>query len=217
MTHTQSQGSGGSSNNGVGFNSVEKPLEIEHYEGLYGTSPCSAVGNSKDKCILCGAKNLPLQNTTREHWFRDQVINDPALIELLFSSTMAEVGGQGRTAIQAYMETVFNRAAANQKTLREILEDPKYYPDTTKNKLKNKVPENERANYQIALENVLAGSNFTNFATDNASAELAKERAAAGNPGVDIGGELFYVNKNGDGTGGIKNHADFYDNASCSL
>lgn len=202
---------------GPGSKLADTPPTIEHFENLYGPRPCDSVGNSKDKCTLCGAKNLPLLNTTREQWFSEQKNTDPSVIELLFSSTAAEVGSQGRTAIQAYMETVFNRAAANQKTLRQILEDPKYYPDQTKDKLNKSLPENERANYQSALDNVLAGSNFTNFATDNASSDLAKDRTEAGNPGVDIGGELFYVNKNGSGSGGIKNHADFYDNASCSL
>ena len=52
------------------------------------------------------------------------------------------------------------------------------------------------------LNRVLAGSNITNLATDNASSGLADRRVAAGNPSTRIGGELFYANYYGSKVGG---------------
>ena len=47
--------------------------------------------------------------------------------EKLFKLTNAEVGGQGRRAQIAFMETVANRAAAENKTIYQIINDSQYY------------------------------------------------------------------------------------------
>tara|TARA_R110000772_G_scaffold255780_2_gene372070 strand:- start:2350 stop:4338 length:1989 start_codon:yes stop_codon:yes gene_type:complete len=129
---------------------------------------------------------------------RKELEGDPDLQRLLYASTAAEVGSQGEAAQQAYMETVTNRAAASGRSLRSILQDPGYYPDSTKEKLNNQSP----PNYNDQLNRVLAGSNITNLATDNASSGLADRRVAAGNPSTRIGGELFYANYYGSKVGG---------------
>jgi len=132
----------------------------------------------------------------------DEVESDPDTKRLLYASTYAEVGSQGDEAIQAYMETVTNRALATGKSLRQILSDPRYYPEATKRKLSNK----NAPNYDDEWLLVSHGSNIANYATDNASSGLARNRKKAGNPYVEIGGELFYVNINGNGEGGIPAH-----------
>ena len=129
---------------------------------------------------------------------RKELESDPDLQRLLYASTAAEVGGQGEAAQQAYMETVTNRAAASGRSLRSILLSPGYYPDSTKEKLNNQSP----PDYNDQLNRVLAGSNITNLATDNASSGLADRRVAAGNPSTRIGGELFYANYYGSKVGG---------------
>jgi len=142
---------------------------------------------------------------------RSQVIGEIALNNdtkrLLFASAAAEVGSQGDQAIQAYMETVTNRASATGRSLRSILLDSKYYPDPTKKKLSA----TNAPDYSKQWDAVARGSNITNFATDNASSDLAKKRIAAGNPYVKIGGETFYVNSHGSGGGGIAAHTDFFN------
>ena len=135
---------------------------------------------------------------------------DEDLQRLLYASVAAEVGTQGEEAQQAYMETVMNRSAASGRSLRATLSDTGYYPDSTTNKLSRPNP----PNYRSLLDKVLAGSNISNFATDNASNEkgnpLARNRINAGNPGLTYGGdspggeELFYSNYYGSGDGGVK-------------
>ena len=143
----------------------------------------------------------------------EELKNDPDLQRLLFASAKAEVGSQGDAAIQGYMETVMNRSLATGRTLRSTLSDPGYYPASTKNKL-NKTP----PDYSTQMNKVLAGSNITNYATDNASNQtgnpLARRRLAAGNPGTTIGGELFYTNIHGSKVGsydGVPRHRVWRD------
>ena len=124
---------------------------------------------------------------------------------LLFASAYAEVGSQGDEAIQGYMETVTNRALATGKSLRSVLLDSKYYPPETKKKLSNPNPPDYSDQWML----VSNGSNITNYATDNASAGVARKRKNAGNPYIDLGGETFYVNINGSGRGGIPAHAQW--------
>jgi len=124
---------------------------------------------------------------------------------LLFASAYAEVGSQGDEAIQGYMETVTNRALATGKSLRSVLLDSKYYPPETKKKLSNPNPPDYSDQWML----VSNGSNITNYATDNASAGVARNRKNAGNPYIDLGGETFYVNINGSGRGGIPAHAQW--------
>ena len=154
-------------------------------------------------------KKLPISTGSVDRsTIKYQIDANPDTKRLLFASAAAEVGSQGDDAIQAYMETVTNRALATGKSLRSVLLDDRYYPDPTKRKLSRKdVP--DYSDQWLAVSN---GSNITNFATDNASANLAKKRVAAGNPYIRIGGELFYVNVNGNGEGGMPSHARWLKN-----
>ena len=94
--------------------------------------------------------------------------NDPAVRERLMRLTEAEVGGQGPAATHAFMETVFNRAAARGQSLTEAMNDSGYYPAVS---LRGKAP-SDRDMYGKALDNVLSGSNVSNYATGNASGRV---------------------------------------------
>lgn len=94
---------------------------------------------------------------------------NPDLRRKLMASTYAEVGDQGSTAMQAYMESVMNRASARNQSLDHTISDPNYYPRTTLSKL-------NRTKFSKSLdpliEQVLAGSNVAKYATGNESGSV---------------------------------------------
>ncbi|NCN26204.1 hypothetical protein GW915_01410 [bacterium] len=171
-------------------------------------------------CKRCGARVVPTKNgqmSSRRDWFSGETANDPGLVALLYASTQAEVGTSSEMAVQGYMETVFNRAMATGKPLRQTLTN-NYYPHATLSKLNS--PARNPSMFERALRNVIAGSNITGFSTDNASADVASNRKKAGNDYIDIplssngkNYETFYVNKNGSGSGGVPAHAIFAERA----
>jgi hypothetical protein len=91
---------------------------------------------------------------------------------LLAASTAAEVGRQGSKAEQYYIESVFNRAAARDMSIQTTVTDNKYYPSTTLNKLDKAVESAVQARIDKIIENVIAGSNESNFATGNESGDV---------------------------------------------
>jgi hypothetical protein len=99
-------------------------------------------------------------------------LKDPETRRLLAASTNAEVGGQGSEAEHAYIESVTNRALSRNKSLKETLRDPHYYPETTKNKLDNRVSASDQARIDETTGKVLAGSNVTNYGTGNESGSV---------------------------------------------
>jgi hypothetical protein len=96
-------------------------------------------------------------------------LQQPGMEQLLMASTQAEVGNQPAHVQQAYMESVMNRAAAENKTLRAIITNPNYYPSATKAKLGRTFsgPQAERMRSLIA--GAVGGSNIAKFATGNES------------------------------------------------
>lgn len=98
-----------------------------------------------------------------------QELQNPEARRLLMASTEAEVGGQGSTAQQAYMESVMNRASARNSSLADTLLDPHYYPDTTKNKLGAQMSDDQINRYNPLIDQVLGGSNISNLGTGNES------------------------------------------------
>lgn len=63
--------------------------------------------------------------------FKTEFDANPKLKNDLYALTHAEVGGQGPQAHQAFMESVFNRAAARNKSLQDTIWDNKYFPSIT--------------------------------------------------------------------------------------
>lgn len=96
-------------------------------------------------------------------------LSDPALRQRLAALAYRETGGQGQQAQQAFLETVFNRAAARGKTIAETISGRDgYYPNVslqpvTASKLNGISP---------LIDTVMAGSNLSNGATGNASGSV---------------------------------------------
>jgi hypothetical protein len=99
-----------------------------------------------------------------------QELNDPKLRMQLYNLTHREVGGQGPQAQQAFIETLFNRAAARNKTLGETINDRNYFPASSYEPAG--YGEKDAARYDQMITNVEKGSNISNYATGNASGNV---------------------------------------------
>jgi len=120
-----------------------------------------------------------------------QELQNPEIRRLLMASTMAEVGGQGPRAEQAYIESVMNRALSRGYNLRDTLTNAHghYYPSSTTSKLGAHIPEPVNARLGPMIDSALQGSNISNFATGNESGGVRSGGAnIAFNPGT---GERF--------------------------
>ena len=96
---------------------------------------------------------------------------DPQTKRAILGSAHAEIGDQfarNPQIAQAYLETVFNRAAARGMTPLQVVTDRHYYPQTTLRRMQG-VPDATLARYEPHLQAVLQGSNIANYATGNAS------------------------------------------------
>jgi hypothetical protein len=141
----------------------------------------------------------PAQNdlgSVRQQRFLDEFQKNPALLPRLMASIQAEVGGQGDSAKQAYVESVMNRAIARNKSLYDTISDPKYYPTVTINRLNRPVSVAEQDHLFGFIHNGLQGSNVSNFATGNASGSVG---FGGGPQTYAAGGEKFGVEKNDSG------------------
>jgi hypothetical protein len=100
-----------------------------------------------------------------------QELNDPGVRRLLMASGQAETGGQGSKALQAYFESVINRATARNHTLVDELTNKyyPYYPAATINRLGATFSPDAQAKTNAIIDDVLAGSNISNLATGNES------------------------------------------------
>ena len=123
--------------------------------------------------------------------FKSELENNPELAQQIMSLAKAEVGSQGPAAQQKWMETIFNRAYAQGKSVASII-DPNngYWP---KGQKRPQISKAENDLYMGTLNRVLSGSNESNYATDNASAGLAKRREQSGRKGSRESGEFFYI------------------------
>lgn len=122
--------------------------------------------------------------------FRKELQNNPEVAGRLMSLAKAEVGSQGQAAQVKWMETVFNRAYAQGKSISQVI-NPKngYWP---RGQRRPSLSDNEVSSYKANLEKVLGGSNESNYATDNASTGLARDRARSRKGHWD-NGEFFYT------------------------
>jgi hypothetical protein len=115
--------------------------------------------------------------------FAKEIENTPGLKEKIFQLSASEdrpSTGSSLTANQAVMETMMNRAAMRRTSLAE---QAKWYGREKKGYYAGKpshLSALERANSESNLKAVLAGSNITNYATDNSSGGLAAREKATG-------------------------------------
>jgi len=131
-----------------------------------GAIPYSSTGNPFDRARF--AKEL-----------RDK----PALEEKIHQLAAGEdrpSNGESRRANMAVMETMMNRAVVRGTDLES---QAKWYGRERGGYYAGKpshLSEQERANSEENLRNVLAGSNITGYATDNSSQGLAEREKASG-------------------------------------
>ncbi|HET9374325.1 MAG TPA: hypothetical protein VFO40_05100 [Chthoniobacterales bacterium] len=120
-----------------------------------------------------------------------ELTDNPDVRRKLIASIQAEVGDQSSAAQLAYAESVMNRAAARGITLDATISDPGYYPKSTLSKLGNQYSGGEAEGLHALVDQALAGSNISNFATGNESGKVRSGGApVAFNPGT---GERFVV------------------------
>lgn len=117
-------------------------------------------------------------------------LDDPKVRSRLLALTEAEVGSQGPEAQQAFMETIFNRAAARKQSLWDTMHGS-YFPDITHERTASKTgdPSLERK-YGDIYKSVYGGSNIANYATGNASGTVG---FAGGPKTAEFNGERFGI------------------------
>lgn len=114
---------------------------------------------------------------------------DPKTAVELYKLTQNEVGGQGIEAQQAFLETVFNRAKVRKQSIADTINDRNYYPAASF----KEVPLHDgvdTTDYQDVLNNVINGSNISDFATGNASGNVG---FGGGPQTAQFGGEKFGI------------------------
>jgi len=124
-------------------------------------------------------------------------LQNPQIQQLLMASAAAEVGTSNPGAIQAYMESVTNRAAATRTPLANLLTNrdaagnfKRYYPGTTTSKLGRQFAGPLFQQMSSIISNVMGGSNVARLATGNESGSVR----SGGAPIVAAaGGERFVI------------------------
>lgn len=172
-------------------------ISFQENNGIKGSGEINRKTLSKLKDSNAKRNNKDSQSDLSERKIKGREKPSSIEIERLFKLTQAEVGGQGSFAQQAFMETVFNRAAYRGVSINRVVSNNKYYSPIMKLKSKNvddlrPVSSATKNRYNKILEKVLSGSNITNGATHNASAGVARawESRYDGQPGsrIDISG-----------------------------
>ncbi len=92
--------------------------------------------------------------------------------QVFFYRTYKEVGGQGELAIQAFMESIFNRAASRSYSIYETVDGHDGYYPYKLDSSSGSVDDATATKYATILEKVVAGSNLIKFGTGNASGNV---------------------------------------------
>jgi TP901 family phage tail tape measure protein len=123
---------------------------------------------------------------------RDSANLSQTTINQIAKLVSAEVGGQGPEAQQALIETFFNRAKRDNKSIDQIVNSEAYYHPIQTGKINSVTPIPD-AEIRRLIGLVESGSNISRGATDNASAGVAANaKKLYPNNNIDIGGETFY-------------------------
>lgn len=142
----------------------------------------------------------------------------------MYALTMAEVGRSNPAAQRALMETIYNRYTAQKKSSLSSTMQADYYeplrPGTkgwiSYNRAKAELQNNPELFEQMDLRHneVLAGSNDSNYSTHNGSSTVAADARRTQTIGAELGGETFSRKDNPKfqkhGAGNIKNEGDWY-------
>lgn len=134
----------------------------------------------------------------RQAYFQNELAGNAQLAQDLYTRAYREVGSNV-TNQQMWLETVANRALFSGRSLSSVVNDNRYFPPASFRPIGT-----PPVNFNNALVNVFQrGSNLTNLATDNASADVAARRQAAGVTGawLGVGGSKeFYYRSDAAGT-----------------
>ena len=161
------------------------------------TAPSAPTGNVEPKKHLGGLTgNYALD---RKNAFGKE-LEDKNIIARLYNTAKAEVGANPREQ-QLFIEGVLNRAMFSNKTISSILNPAYGYGSAARNTSINE--ENYNKFIKGALATVMAGSNDTKSATENAS-------NAPGNPLAD--NRLHRDKATGMWSGGQRNKGEFHYN-----
>jgi hypothetical protein len=150
-----------------------------------GEAPAAAPAGTPAGAVAPGGGGGGSLAATRAG-FAAELEKNPGLKQDLFKLAEAEVGGQGPKAKQAFIETVYNRAAARKTSLAAQIHHKGYYPQVTRNKM-------ARSRAQVdeeLLKQIHGGANISGFATGNASGNV---RFGGGPTTLDTGGEKFGI------------------------
>jgi len=201
---TSSGGSGGTTYSGGGSGSTATPVPPDPNKVL--EDKLKAAG------VVLPEPEIPAGAIDRTRFAKELEANPQVKVDLLSLAT-AETGGQGPEAQQRWMETVFNRAYAKNKSIADIINPNgvpgevdrngrqlNYWPTNQKRPQLTKEQIEEKSKL---LDGVLKGSNLSNYATDNASNlpgnPLGSRREAKlkdegrEDQGKWVNGEYFYV------------------------
>jgi N-acetyl-anhydromuramyl-L-alanine amidase AmpD len=145
---------------------------VQELQDLLGQIKAKGSDSSQEQAAT---PQIPLSDIRVQ--FRKEMEADPAVYKKLLASIQAEVGDRGEDSQVAYAETVMNRARARGMTLSETLSDSKYYPKSTLDRLNQPVTVEMHDRLNPLVHRVLEGSNITNFATGNESADQTSGNA----------------------------------------
>ena len=179
------------------------------------TRVASAARSNSTRSSLGAPKSAQGKRIDRRALARE-LSRDPSLKEHVIALAQAETGAYGEKAIQAVLETMFNRAQHRNNSLHEETRGRtgrRYYQPLQTNafrKAQRFLARNPKKRDQIArqLDKVIAGSNVSKYALHNASAGVGR-RAKARNPnsyveiGNGVGKEVFYT-KRGSRANGVR-------------
>lgn len=169
--------------------------------------------NSEDNQNLVSIESL---GTMRQRFVKE--LQDPQFLEIVLALTISEVGFTNQAAQRAFLETLMNRSLAYNKTMRAWVLGSRYYHPMNDRRIINRRLNSIRTNKELrarvmnSLRDVLAGSNDSNLALHNGSANIAVRAKKQGTVRATIGGETFYNKTNpagdayyGGGYSGVRN------------
>ena len=171
------------------LNRAQTPTRADIASGELPVIPRAQPAGQADQAPVQRAQSAqsPDLGTVRQQ-FVDEFQKKPGLLRKVMASAQAEVGGQGPLAIQAYVESIMNRAVSRKMSLEATISDSHYYPSETIGRLNRPVSTSEQERLFPYIHNALTGSNVSNFATGNASGKVG-----VGTQTLAAGGERFGV------------------------
>jgi predicted nucleic acid-binding Zn-ribbon protein len=129
----------------------------------------------------------------RRKAFEKELQNNSTLKRQLYSRARNEVGTDPENQ-KLFLETIFNRAMFQKKSLSAIVNQHAYFPSVS---MKNRNVSSEDLSKfdKEVLGSIMGGSNETNMATDNASLDVARRRIQSGTVGAWLGKGKKHVSK----------------------